>query len=280
MPSGIKDKSLKKKYRSSFSNRRDIPDPEQEPENNVEGIYPSLKEFKNSLKETDPVLRNMNMNVLQKLNEDRDRSKLSRRWKSKSKSINKAREEPKKAPILFIEDNLTKAKRSLMAPKQLCPTRSNIWSIEMKINNGEKDEEALTKLREALIKKRRDYHSLFPKYNGNSKQGQTWVANICYHVVDYRLDTIAAEDVKFAIQGTIETTMRTRVLHLEPGKIGFNSFTPAEYLEEMLGRFMNARTKGGTKEEFKQKKQGVNEDTLKYHDTKLQIYLHAYDEGD
>ena len=69
---------MKKKYRSSFSNRRDIPEPEPEPENNVEGIYPSLKEFKNSLKETDPVLRNMNMNVLQKLNEDRDRSKLSR----------------------------------------------------------------------------------------------------------------------------------------------------------------------------------------------------------
>ena len=40
--------------------------------------------------------------------------------------------------------------------------------------------------------------------------------------------------------------MKTRILHLEPGTIGFDSFTPAEYLEEMLGRFMNARTKGGT----------------------------------
>ena len=35
----------------------------------------------------------------------------------------------------------------------------------------------------------------------------------------------------------------------------FNRFTPAEYLEEMLGRFMNARTKGGAKQEFEQKKQ-------------------------
>ena len=59
--------------------------------------------------------------------------------------------------------------------------------------------------------------------------------------------------MKFAIYGAIETTMRTRILHLEPGTIGFNSFTPAEYLEEMLGRFMNARTKGGAKEEFKQR---------------------------
>ena len=43
---------------------------------------------------------------------------------------------------------------------------------------------------------------------------------------------------------------------------------------------MNARTKGGAKEEFEQKKQGADEDTLEYYDTKLQLYLHAYDEGE
>ena len=64
--------------------------------------------------------------------------------------------------------------------------------------------------------------------------------------------------------------MRTRVLHLEPGTIRFNSFTQTEYLEEMLGRFMNSRTKGGAKEEFEQKKQRVNEDALEFYDTKLQ----------
>ena len=75
------------------------------------------------------------------------------------------------------------------------------------------------------------------------------------------------------IYGAIQTNLRTRVLHLEPGTIGFpiSSFTPAEYLEEMLGRFMNVRTKEGGKQEFKHKKQGVNEDTLEYHDTKLQL---------
>ena len=46
MSSGKKDKSLKTKYSSFFSNRRDIPEPEPEPENSMEGIYPSLKEFK------------------------------------------------------------------------------------------------------------------------------------------------------------------------------------------------------------------------------------------
>ena len=74
--------------------------------------------------------------------------------------------------------------------------------------------------------------------------------------------------------------MRTRILHLEPGTIGFINFTVAEYLEEIIGRFMNARTKGGAKEEFESRKQGVNEDALEYYDTKLQLYLHAYDEGE
>ena len=149
-----------------------------------------------------------------------------------------------------------------MAPNQLCPTGANIHSTEKNVNLREQDEDKLTKLREGMIKMSRDYCTSFPKYNGDLKQGQTWCANICYHAVDYRVDTIAAENVKFSFYGAIETTMRTRVLHLEPGTIGFNSFTPVEYLEEMLGRFINARTKGRAKEEFEQKKQGVNEDAL------------------
>ena len=69
MPSGKKERSLKKKYSSFFSNRRDVPELEPETQNSMVGwIYPLLKEFKNSLEETDPVLRNMDANVLQKLN--------------------------------------------------------------------------------------------------------------------------------------------------------------------------------------------------------------------
>ena len=60
---------MKRKYSLLFSNRRDTP----EPESSVEGIYPSLKEFKNSQVDTDPVLKNMDANVLQKLIDDRDR---------------------------------------------------------------------------------------------------------------------------------------------------------------------------------------------------------------
>ena len=48
MRSGKKVKSLKKKYSSFFSNGRDIPEPEPELENSMEGIYPSLREFKDS----------------------------------------------------------------------------------------------------------------------------------------------------------------------------------------------------------------------------------------
>ena len=47
-----------------------------------------------------------------------------------------------------------------------------------------------------------------------------------------------------------------------------------------MGRFMNARTKGGGKQEFEYKKQGVNEDALEYYNTKMQVYKHTYDEGE
>ena len=94
------------------------------------------------------------------------------------------------------------------------------------------------------------------------------------------METKEANEVKFGIYGAVDSSMKNRILHLEPGTIEFTSFTAAEYLEEMIGRFMNARTKGGAKEEFEGRKYGVNEDTLEYYDTKLQLYLHAYDKGE
>ena len=45
MPSSKKVKSLKNKYRSFFSNRRDIIEPEPELESNLEGTYPLLSEL-------------------------------------------------------------------------------------------------------------------------------------------------------------------------------------------------------------------------------------------
>ena len=43
-------------------------------------------------------------------------------------------EEPKKVPIILMEDNPTKARRALMAPKQLCPTGANVNALESKAN--------------------------------------------------------------------------------------------------------------------------------------------------
>ena len=54
----------------------------------------------------------------------------------------------------------------------------------------------LSKLRDMMIRKSREYRSLLHKYNRDSKQGQAWCAAICL-------------------------------------------------LEEMLGRFMNSKMKGG-----------------------------------
>ena len=96
----------------------------------------------------------------------------------------------------MMEDNLTKAKRALMTPKQLCPTGANVPALESNVNPGEQDVHKLTKLREVLIKKSREYRTTFPKYSGESKKEQAWCAKICYHARDYRADTITAEDVK------------------------------------------------------------------------------------
>ena len=74
------------------------------------------------------------------------------------------------------------------------------------------------------IKKSREYRKTFPKFKGDSKQGQAWCAAICYHALDYNVETVSAEDVKFMIYDAIEIGLGTRVLHLEAGTIGFNSF--------------------------------------------------------
>ena len=54
--------------------RRDIPELEPELENSMEGIYPSLDKFKNSIEDGDPVMRNMESNTLKKINDDKDKS--------------------------------------------------------------------------------------------------------------------------------------------------------------------------------------------------------------
>ena len=70
----------------------------------------------------------------------------------------KPRDELRKAPIVFMEDILTKAKKALMNPKQLCPTAAVVHTME----TGEQDSEKLAKLREILIKKTRVYSDSFP----------------------------------------------------------------------------------------------------------------------
>ena len=71
----------------------------------------------------------------------------------------------KKAPIVLVEDNLTKAKRALMIPKQLCPSGLEIRAIEGKAQIGESEVSMLTKLRETMIRKSREYRMSFLKYN-------------------------------------------------------------------------------------------------------------------
>ena len=82
MPSDKKEKSLKKRYSSFFNTRRDIPELEPEPGNRVEGIYTLLDEFKNSIEEIDPVLRNLDSIMIQKTSNDRIRvTRDFKKWK-------------------------------------------------------------------------------------------------------------------------------------------------------------------------------------------------------
>ena len=182
---------MKKKYSSFFNARRDIPKPEQE--NSVEGIYPSLDEFEDSLEEIDSVLRNMVANMIQKINKDKSDQGVHEvegslglviqairdiDVKIPAMSINQPKVEVKIAPIVLKEDNLTKA---LMTPKQLFPLGLEIQTIKRKAQIGERDVSTLTKLREKMILKSREYHMSFPKYNGELKQGQAWCANVCFN---------------------------------------------------------------------------------------------------
>ena len=117
MPGGKKEKSSKNKCSSFFSNREDIPEPEPEPESSLERIYPSLSEsFEDSLKETAPILSNMDANMLQWMYDDRADQKaremegslglalqsiqrLEPRIQGYETSMKK--EEPRKAPISY-----------------------------------------------------------------------------------------------------------------------------------------------------------------------------------
>ena len=102
---------------------------------------------------------------------------------------------------------------------QLCPTGLNMQTLEWKAQIGEKDMSTLSKLRETRF-------TTFTKYNGDSKQGQAWCAAVCFHGMDYKVETIATEDVKFAIFGAIEMNLQARVLHLHCNPTSSNFPSP------------------------------------------------------
>ena len=277
---------MKNKYSSFFN--KEMPESVPELESSVEKIYPTLSElFTGNLEEVEPSHRNMDANSIQRMNEDREKAAQrvlelegsvgqTLHWMQRIKArvlaceASVKKEIPSVAPIILMEDNLTKAKRGIMVKKVLCPTGEAMQAMLSQTSRTMQDVERIAKGRETIIKKNREYVNTFPKYNGESRKGQEWCAQICFHAQQYNVETIEANDVKFAIYGAVDGNMKNRILHLEPGTLGYKNFTAAEYLEEMIGRFMNARKKGGAKEEFKSRKQGVNEDALEYYDTKLQ----------
>ena len=118
-------------------------------------------------------------------------------------------------------------------------------------------------------------------YNGDLKQGQTWCANICYCAVYYKICRynwskwseichVRGNRDHYENQSTTHGNWNYRIC----------KFYYSRITEEIAGHLHEHKDKGRSQEEFKQKKQGVNEDALEYFDTKLQLYLHTYDEGE
>ena len=95
--------------------------------------------FEDSLKETAPILRSMDTHILQQVNKNRERMEQKAREMEGSLGLalqaiqgleartqemekGKPKGEPENTTIVLMEYNLTKAKRALMTPMQLCPT--------------------------------------------------------------------------------------------------------------------------------------------------------------
>ena len=106
----------------------------------MEKIYLTLSElFTGYLDEVEPSHRNMDANSIQRMNDERERAsqrimelegsvgqtlrsiqKVEARLQACEASVKK--EVPTGAPIILMEDNLTKVKRAIMITKILCPT--------------------------------------------------------------------------------------------------------------------------------------------------------------
>ena len=128
----------------------------------MEGIYPSLSKLQ----------RDMDASRIQRLLADRDLGiqrdqemegsiglvlqsihRLETRMQATEASVKK--EEPRIAPIILMEDNLTKAKRALMKPKELCPTSKVIQSMQNQGSISVMEAKEIAKMQETLIKKER-----------------------------------------------------------------------------------------------------------------------------
>ena len=159
----------------------------------MEKIYPSLSYlFAGYLDEVEPSQRNMDASAIQRMNNDRERSaqrilelegslgltlqsmqRVEMRIQACKASVKK--EEPKKAPIILMEDNLIKAKRAIMITKTLCPTGEVVQAMMSKPDPSLHDAERIAKMKEMIIRKTREYINTFPKYNGGQGKDKNGV---------------------------------------------------------------------------------------------------------
>ena len=66
----------------------------------------------------------------------------------------KIQNEVRKAPMVLMEDNLTKAQRALMVPNIPCPTTRFVQELEAKAQPDAMNRATILKMGETLVKKR------------------------------------------------------------------------------------------------------------------------------
>ena len=59
------------------------------------------------------------------------------------------------------------------------PDYTSVEELEAKVHPNGMDRATISKLRETLVKKSREYPKMFLMYDGDSEEGQTWCAAIC-----------------------------------------------------------------------------------------------------
>ena len=180
----------------------------------------------------------------------------------------------KEMPVM--KDQIAKLIDVINTPKQRTPLQMQIERGSNAESKDDKAWEALTRNQTMEEEKSKKFVIGGPKFDGQSKTAHDWCAKTTSYFLNERCETRTGEEIKTCLWECLEVKVRCRAMHLERNGLAFNSFSAQEYFERVLYCFVNERTKGGAKTEYKARKQQAKEDVLEYYENKLSLFLQAY----